>query len=1267
MQSPIIKYRSITNLWLMKLAAVIARGKNQIKAGGCEMEKICIMEYYENTGARDDGCSYNIIEAPKLLSSNGIGNRAVLKELSLDFAILISASLTSSNVPSRNSLILLYFNAEDISFIHIGSGPRPKSIKILNAISSKSENLKGINSLHPKESSLEIAPVAVVPLEYGAPALTVGAVENNACNIERIADLPGGQNMASNNTRSEVEEPYQLGNVVADLGELNPSDTAKRLNLNMGESSTTPRPYLQVNAESDTTTSSDNEIFAECQSNLVVVANSDYAFTAEDGSIENYEIESYFSAANSRNTTLTNLGADPLSLTVNKTEERNGIEQDDMQGLLSAISEYDGLAQQRIHLSDVTYEEEPMDIDISFDESNDHLEAQYSNIPLMKEMGLPSQVVQKIPSSKEIQFKQKDSKDAMAAPNNVESSVTVSANVDVDTKMRLNKNIEISTSTSPITNGVLGYSVSSSNETASEITNSANTSVNTVEEKEIKNCKIEDNRGLAECHTALNVTIEVNTSSACCPSPNFPVKHKESSPKQFPRSPIADAPKKIVYLEKSEYTDRIEIERKSSVESKPEQALPNSRKTFSVDPQQTLVAQSDKSTSNFVNAIDFKTNTHKDDTSFIKGNHEVKLNAALNANFNANVYFPKSPKFQDSTNESLPFTTVAPVGEDIKNISSPSPRNESDSRCDLNTSNIERYNEIKPKISLEEKRRTFNILAPLEVPELSNSTEMNVPINLDGMSSALSTITDSNGSTKSSQDPVESSKTTVVNSPPISIMENCPKNMSSLSVEAEIELVTARDHNLDVNNVAFKVPHPPSPASSTTSTLIPIIQKRQSIHEYKYKDSAMEILSAKEQTKRDSSDEKDVSAESVTPSPLEELPSSTCSFGNVRNDTAVNKDHQMFVNEEFHSGNYLIFNPSDFDYLLTKGNNNTPIDRSSILLKFDPLLGMPVPLNQVQQQVQQQQKIFQKIVSSKTTNLSPALEEDEFLSSASISSICNKESFVVVADNKHSSFGINTTNDREVRTITTCDTASNIELEEEQHTHQEAALKKYASMSVDVIKEVNIDNDCNKSFENSKLKTEDMEKKLKDSEQREEALIKRITDKDKTITKMTGVIEAYEKAIAELIAEKEQLIQNYEKQLSEVKTDRDSNYQHLTSLETTFTDLHVKYGKSKEMTLTLKTNEEALLAEKRQILENLRLQEQRYDKMKNHAMQQLEIANKKLESLNKEHNVETTKLKALLKKEEISRASITEQLQQKSRENAELVKICDELITGQGS
>lgn len=73
-------------------------------------------------------------------------------------------------------------------------------------------------------------------------------------------------------------------------------------------------------------------------------------------------------------------------------------------------------------------------------------------------------------------------------------------------------------------------------------------------------------------------------------------------------------------------------------------------------------------------------------------------------------------------------------------------------------------------------------------------------------------------------------------------------------------------------------------------------------------------------------------------------------------------------------------NPSDFDYLLTKGNNNTHVDRSSLLLKFDPLLGVPVPANQEKQEQQpllQQQLQLQIPTNSINPCLSPTLEEDE--------------------------------------------------------------------------------------------------------------------------------------------------------------------------------------------------------------------------------------------------------------------------------------------------
>lgn len=50
-----------------------------------------------------------------------------------------------------------------------------------------------------------------------------------------------------------------------------------------------------------------------------------------------------------------------------------------------------------------------------------------------------------------------------------------------------------------------------------------------------------------------------------------------------------------------------------------------------------------------------------------------------------------------------------------------------------------------------------------------------------------------------------------------------------------------------------------------------------------------------------------------------------------------------------------------------------------------------------------------------------------------------------------------------------------------------------------------------------------------------------------------------------------------------------------------------KYEKNKELLSQTKSSEEKLLAERKVNGENLKLQEQRYEKMKNHAMMQLEM------------------------------------------------------------
>nr|XP_014089550.1 transforming acidic coiled-coil-containing protein 3 isoform X4 [Bactrocera oleae] len=1301
------------------------------------------MECFENKEARTANYGDHSTEAPKL---NCIAvNRAVLKEL---------------NSNNENNLY--------------------------NAVCSKNANLKATPTTQSTESlpSSPLKSAAMAPVADSVSTTTIKASEP-----EPKAGTFGGLSPVSLKTGAHVDIKCDAA---SDLNETKMPEMRTALNLyaedrakltfedgliptltaainehekhdgNLEKDDSNSVQHLQVKLEPDTAASSDNETFTECQSYQIGSAN-DYGFIADEYSFENSEIESYFSAANSRNATLTTGEADPLSVTINKTSEQDESDQGQLQSLLSAMSGEDLLAQ-NTHPLDVTFNEEPMDIDESFTDIKQNISVegcQLSTTNVLVDNESTSKTTEPkdvVTNAEETECKQVNFIRNEPAPKDVALPQPELEIAQTKLEVSLNKSIEIPTSTTQNTNYEHNNLDSSSTETASEVTanltqatigstsptsiHSANTSLHPIEEELLKykfQGKQEIGNSWTGSQNALDLTVDIDSSThsnkSSATSPSFPIKHKGNSLKQFPRSPTAAVPKNMTFLEKSEYTERIEIERKKSTVSEPKLELFGSRKTSTVDETSAQHTKSESLAASITSTTVCPNEPINDEivSKKVNGDTATDTVALLESvssmdSLDKRRTYNVSPQVTPSREiESVTETCVndhdkrrtfnMPAAPQAPSIVAQKYEKDEDKPRIFNMPAMTQETDVttqKPE-SESSNRRTFNILGSEDIvaeksssennsdatkrprtyivseptfPMGPNTDEINVPMDIDDTLPAEPAVAAGQSNTIKSRTPMQSPTTTVCSSPPIPTLQNRIGNTITTSTSPPIPTLQNRARNdqiqLIMDDDAFKVPLPPSPASSTASPPMATIQKRPSIHAYKNTEDVVEALSAKEQTKRDASDEKDVFAGNCTPSPMEEQPSSTSTFGNFGTHLNVDVDQQEFASEQFENGNNLILNPSDFDFLLTKGNNSAPIDRSSILLKFDPLLGVPVPANQVLQQkpTKQTPQILQNILGDNLTNLSPTLEEDEHLTSASTSSISNNQSFVVETDNKRKT--------DEEESAKSKQNLIKISAEKHQRQPQPAVLKKHASMSVDVIKDMNIDNDSNKSFVNSNsqpdekqinykmdelekkiknevLKTEDIEKKLKEAEQREEALIKRITEKDKTITKMTGVIEAYEKAIAELIAEKEQLLQNYEKQLAEVKADRDSNYQHLTSLETTFADLHVKYGKSKEMTLQLKADEEALVVEKRQILENLRLQEQRYEKMKNHAMQQLEIANKKLESLNKEHSIETTKLKALLKKEEISRASINEQLLQKSRENAELVKICDELINGQGS
>lgn len=195
---------------------------------------------------------------------------------------------------------------------------------------------------------------------------------------------------------------------------------------------------------------------------------------------------------------------------------------------------------------------------------------------------------------------------------------------------------------------------------------------------------------------------------------------------------------------------------------------------------------------------------------------------------------------------------------------------------------------------------------------------------------------------------------------------------------------------------------------------------------------------------------------------------------------------------------------------------------------------------------------------------------------------------------------------------------------------------------------------------------ENLQSLVRESEDRENKLNKKVAEKAQAQKQMSIIMEEYEKTISRLVAEKEQERQAHELQKSALLKDRDAAMGHLANIEIAFSDLHKKYERSKVVIEGFKKNEEVLRASLAEYEATIHKQEQKYDMLKSHAMAQLESANQELDSVRRSQQAETAKLKAMLKKAEVKTSSLEEMLEQKVKENQELASICDELISKVG-
>uniref|UniRef100_A0A3Q2QGG9 Transforming acidic coiled-coil-containing protein C-terminal domain-containing protein n=1 Tax=Fundulus heteroclitus TaxID=8078 RepID=A0A3Q2QGG9_FUNHE len=101
----------------------------------------------------------------------------------------------------------------------------------------------------------------------------------------------------------------------------------------------------------------------------------------------------------------------------------------------------------------------------------------------------------------------------------------------------------------------------------------------------------------------------------------------------------------------------------------------------------------------------------------------------------------------------------------------------------------------------------------------------------------------------------------------------------------------------------------------------------------------------------------------------------------------------------------------------------------------------------------------------------------------------------------------------------------------------------------------------------------------------------------------------------------------------------------------------------KEVVEGYKKNEETLKACAQDYLARIKKGEQRYQMLKTHAEEKINLANEEIADVRNKYKAELSALQAQLRREQLKIQSLEKSLDQKGKEVEELTKLCDELIS----
>ncbi|KAG8042398.1 hypothetical protein G9C98_005032 [Cotesia typhae] len=191
---------------------------------------------------------------------------------------------------------------------------------------------------------------------------------------------------------------------------------------------------------------------------------------------------------------------------------------------------------------------------------------------------------------------------------------------------------------------------------------------------------------------------------------------------------------------------------------------------------------------------------------------------------------------------------------------------------------------------------------------------------------------------------------------------------------------------------------------------------------------------------------------------------------------------------------------------------------------------------------------------------------------------------------------------------------------------------------------------------------DEKDKKNKSLQEMVAQLQRQLTHEIQLKDEITAIVDEHEKSISRLVAEREKSRNDLDVEKAFLLRELADTKKHLEASEASFNDVHAKYEKIKQTMTMYNSNEVTLRESLENNVEVMKGLQNRYEQIKLHAAARLDKANQDLEMMRKQHESEIIKLRAMLKKEELKCNSLTEMIDQKTKENKELTKILDDVI-----